>query len=161
MSDGIIISGQVIGAEAVQMRLEQTSLAMVKRTRRTVHALGLTMLARVKEIYLSGESLNVKSGLLRRRTNEKFTEDGTSFTSSVGTNIPYGAAWEKGFDRRVGAGARGGPKKPMTDLAAMKYAAKHPPGTKHYDARPFLTPALDDMRAEIRERLVLALGGGA
>jgi hypothetical protein len=37
--------------------------------------------------------------------------------------------------------------------ALETYIAKHPPGTKQVAARPFLAPALQEMRAEIVERL--------
>ena len=159
MSEGLIV-GQIVGSELVQAKLAAIGKDRQKRVGLSVHRLGLNLLARVKDFYLSGESLNVRSGRLRRSTNEKFTEDGTNFSSSVGTNVPYGRYWELGFDRKVGAGDRGGPRS-MSDLAAAKYAAKHPPGTKHYDARPFLTPALADMKDEIRATLASALGGTA
>lgn len=157
MNDGLIV-GRIVGSELVQRKLVQIGVDRQKRVRMTVNALGVTLQGKVKSNYLSGEPLKVQSGRLRRSVNVANTEDGNTFTSSVGTNVPYGAYWEKGFDRKVGAGARGGPKKAMTDLAAMKYAAKHPPGTKHEDARPFLTPALADMKDEIRARLASAIG---
>src|SRR5208282_5539853 len=43
-------------------------------------------------------------------TRSRLETEGDRFTAYVGTNVPYGAAWEKGFDRKVGAGARGGPR---------------------------------------------------
>jgi phage gpG-like protein len=171
MSDGLIITAQVVGAEQVQIQLAQTSLAMQKRIRMTVNALGATLQRNVKSNYLSsgarvgkigptrGGSLGVQSGRLRRSINVSNTEDGASYSSSVGTNVPYGAYWEKGFDRKIGAGARGGPRRNLTELAAVKYWAKHPPGMKHEEARPFLQPALQDMKDEIRARLASAVGG--
>jgi hypothetical protein len=129
----------------------------------TVNALGISLRNLVVSKYLNGPRpghLGVgRTGLLSGNISDLPSEDGNSFSSSVGTNVPYGRYWEKGFDRKVGAGARGGPQKPMTSLAEMKYQAKHPPGTKHEDARPFLTPALADMKEEIRRRLARAMGG--
>jgi phage gpG-like protein len=160
MSDGLIV-GQIVGSERVQSRLMQTSLQQQKRVRMTVNALGVTLQGKVKNNYLSGQSLNVRSGRGRRSINVSNTEDGTSYSSSVGTNVPYMAFWEKGFDRKIGAGARGGPRRNLTELAAVKYWAKHPPGTKHEDARPFLQPALADMKDDIRARLASAIDGTA
>ena len=162
MSDPLIV-GQIVGSELVVAKLAQISVARRNRVRATVNALGVALHNLVVSKYLNGPRpghLGVgKTGLLWGSINDKPSEDGNSFSSSVGTNVPYGAYWEKGFDRKVGAGARGGPKKAMTSLAAMKYAAKHPPGTKHEDARPFLQPALADMKDDIRARLAGAMGG--
>lgn len=155
------IRGQIVGADTVIARLQGDIEKTPQRVGRTVHRLGLSLLAKVKEVYLSGAALNTRSGRLRRSANEKFTENGTTFLSSVGTNVSYGRAWELGFDRKIGAGARGGPRNPMTNLAAAKYLAKHPPGMKHEEARPFLQPALADMKDEIRASLAGSVSGRA
>jgi hypothetical protein len=164
------IVGQIVGSELVVAKLAQISVARRNRVRATVNALGVALHNLVVSKYLNGPRpghLGVgKTGLLWGSINDKPSEDGNSFSSSVGTNVPYGAYWEKGFDRKIGAGARGGPSVgprlgpgSMTDLAKVKYFAKHPPGTKHEDARPFLTPALADMKDDIRARLAGAMGG--
>jgi hypothetical protein len=73
-----------------------------------------------------------------------------------GTNVPYGAAWEQGFARKVGAGARGGPRT-LTGGARARYFAHHPPGVKQMAARPFLAPALQDLKPRILDELHAAM----
>jgi phage gpG-like protein len=167
MSEGLIV-GQIVGSELVQAKLAQIGAMQRKRISATVHRLGLMTLKAAKE-YLNGprpENLGDVSGRLRRSVNENFTEDGNTFRSTVGTNLPYGAYWEKGFDRKVGFGARGGPKTALSQYGEQRAIIRsytkygNSPGmTKHFDARPFLTPALADMKDEIRARLASAMGG--
>ena len=168
MSEGLIV-GQIVGSELVQAKLAQISATQRKRVAATVHRLGLMTLKAAKG-YLSGprpENLGTVSGRGRRSVNEKFTEDGDTFSSSVGTNVPYLAYWEKGFDRKVGFGARGGPKKALTQFGEQRAIIRsytkfgNSPGmTKHFDARPFLQPALADMKDQLRASLARAVSGG-
>lgn len=60
----------------------------------------------------------------------------------------YAAAWEFGFNRKVGAGANGGPRT-LFGKARERYFLKHPPGTKDFAARPFVHPAFKGMTVEI------------
>jgi hypothetical protein len=73
-------------------------------------------------------------------------------TGIVGTNVDYGAAWEYGFDLRVGAGARGGPRT-LLGAARDAYFAKHPPGVRHVAERSFLRSALREFMPEFRAEM--------
>jgi phage gpG-like protein len=158
----IDVTGQVLGSEKVTAKLMDSGVGYSQRVPMTVHALGLDLLSKVKDGYLTGGALNVRSGRLRRSTNEKFTEDGTTFTSSVGTNVAYARFWELGFHglEEVKAFARmqtvafGLPMK-NPHLVDVKAHSRN----VNQDARPFLQPALADMKDEIRARLTGAING--
>ena len=102
----------------------------------------------------SPQFLNVSKhgGKLRRSITYKMDESAGAIKSVVGTPLDYGRFWEEGFDRKIGAGARGGPRI-LKGKSLETYIAKHPPGTKHYDARPFLKPALYATTPSLAERL--------
>jgi hypothetical protein len=159
MAAPVEITGTIVGLEKVVANFTEAGAAYSLRVSKAVHAGGLDVLARVKDTYLNGDALNVRSGRLRRSTNEKFYDGGNSFTSTVGTNVSYGRAWELGFDRKIGAGARGGPRTLKTAKAIARYQQKHPVGVKHYDARAFLQPSLADMKDKIHARIAAALSG--
>lgn len=115
---------------------------------------------RVVEFYLQGPRpmhLSVKTGNLQRHIPFRVTEPTEgSFVGKVGTAVKYGVMWELGFDRKIGAGARGGPKTLKGAEAIASYFEKHPPGIR-YLRRPFLNPALQDQTPLIKEGLKRAL----
>jgi len=164
----IEIRGKVVGAERVVVNLQDAAVGYSKRIPMTVHALGLKLLAKVKEDFLSGQalsgqSLNVRSGRLRRSINEKFTEEnGTTFTSSVGTNVSYGRFWELGFSGLEEVKAH---QRKMTMAWGHRVAnpreisvGAHPRKVEQAP-RPFLQPSLAAMKDAIRARLVGAIEG--
>lgn len=161
-----MITGYIIGDRELVRRLELMPARVKARVDATVQALGFELEARVKSNYLRGprpQRLGVQSGRLLSSitrggvdSRSRFETTPTSAVYYVGTNVRYGAAWEYGFARRIGAGARGGPRT-LTGAAASRYFAQHPPGMKQMAARPFLSPALADLKAHIMERLQAAL----
>ena len=154
-----MIGGHILGTEAVQGRFTIITQEIVTRVRLAVKVQGLELLRLVKQ-KLSDDVLHVRTGRLRRSINERSTDDGHTFTSTTGTNVRYGAYWERGFTRKVGAGARGGPKSIRSVLAMEKYRALHPPGVKHFPPRSFLRSSLADRKTEIRAGLTIAMKGG-
>jgi len=174
----INIKGQVLGSEKVEATLGEAAVGYSQRVPKTVKALGLDLLAKVKEQYLSGSgALNVRSGRLRRSITEASTEDGTTFASSVGSNLAYARFWELGFHgleevkaymRRTGKHRVNlGPYTTKTGKTRNKWVTEYTgavPVRAHsrqvdQDARPFLQPALADMKDEIRARLKGAIEG--
>lgn len=134
----IEITTTVVGAAEVVGKFSRAAAEARPALRKRVQGLGIKLQRKIKSEKLSGQVLRAPSGRLRRSINEQTTETAAAVQSSVGTNVVYGAAWELGFDRRVGPGARGG-------LRARLGGG----GTRHYGARPFLRPALVEMRPEI------------
>lgn len=166
-----MISGYLIGDRAMVARFGDLPAATKLKLDLTTQALGFELEARVKAKYLRGPRpthLGVVTGRLLSsiakggpESRSRFESKPFSATYYVGTNVEYGAAWEFGFSRKVGAGARGGPRylsdRAFTGSALSTYFSKHPPGVKQIAARPFLHPALDDMRAHIQEKMSAAL----
>jgi phage gpG-like protein len=161
-----MITGTILGDRELIARLNAMPARAKAKIDATVTALGFELERRVKTNYLRGprpQRLGVKTGRLLASITRGGSESRTRFESTpdkaiyyVGTNVEYGAPWEYGFKMRVGAGARGGPRT-ITGKALATYFAKHPPGVKSVGARPFLHPALNDMKALITERLGMAL----
>lgn len=157
-----LISGYLVGDKEMIAKFQAMPAAVKSALDGEVKALGYALQLRVQRDWLRGprpQRLGVKTGRLLRSITQGGADSRSRFESTpttsyayVGTNVEYGAAWEYGFARRVGAGARGGPRTLM-GKALETYIAKHPPGTKQVAARPFLAPALQEMRAEIVERL--------
>jgi phage gpG-like protein len=178
----IDVKAQIVGAESLVARLKDAGIGYSRRVPDTVHALGLKLLAHVKEDYLSGQALNVRSGRLRRSTNEQFTQEGTSYSSSVGTKVSYGRFWELGFTgleqvkahmrtigrERIATGqtttytTKKGVTVTRKRYAEIKTQTQVRAHERRVDvkARPFLQPALADMKDEIRARLIGAVEGG-
>ena len=152
-----MVSAEFIGAEKVLSLMdsmkEGTSTAILAVMRRQA----ITLQNLVKNSYLNGDPLHVRTGTLKRSITQRVTEANGHYEGIVGTNIKYGRYWELGFDRKVGAHARGGPKTITSATAMAKYEALHPSSKKHYAARPFLAPALGLMRPEIIAALQAAV----
>lgn len=151
MSDGF--QGRVIGGTQMVVKLKLRGQRAVDGMRRTIHELGLELERLVKTRYLNGLALHRRTGRLARDVNTKFTSTATSETSTTGTKVIYGKAWERGFTipaREI---------VPREKQALFWPGAKHPvrkvmQAGRHEAARPFLRPALQQMRPKIRARLV-------
>jgi hypothetical protein len=152
---------QVLGLEAVQAKLLLGVPASVRaRLLQTVTALTLELERHVKADYLTGQTLKVRTGRLRSSIHSEILDTPTSITGLVGTAVDYGRAWELGF------------QVPARTILPVKKKALFWPGAAHpvaqvnqpartQAARPFLRPALDDMRQSIAKRIgaALSLGG--
>lgn len=137
-----------VSAENLVARLRGIEDRMHADLLRVMRVLAIDIQGYVMGEKLTGQVLNVRTGNLRTSINQKVVDSTTSIRGSVGTNIWYGALWEQGFDRKVGAGARGGPRT-LFGRALERYQLQHPPAVKHYPARSFLASALKDMEQRI------------
>ena len=146
-----MIVGEVLGAGKVVADLQQSADQAPAVVFRTVQSLGLELLAKVKADKLTGQVLKVQTGRLRRSTNEKTVVEGSSITSTVGTNVVYGRFWELGFsgDVNVRAHVRKTAKGAQAMVRAHQRRVNQP-------ARPFLKPALEEMRARVLQQLTQA-----
>lgn len=159
MSDAPIqITASVVGAESVTARLKTGADRARAALRVVVPQLAVALQRRIKERKLTGQVLNVRTGRLRRSINFAVVESGDEISASVGTNVVYARLWELGgvIPARV--------------LEARSKGALYWPGARHpvarvtqpsrtVAARPFLRPALDEMRARIRRELRGAIKG--
>ncbi len=159
-----MITGSIIGDRELIKRLEGMPAAAKARIDATVVALGYELEARVKTTYLRGPrpgKLGVKTGRLLSSithgaadSRSRFESSPTSSVYYVGTNVPYGAMWERGIR------AHDVVAKNAKALHFMWHGQEFFRRRVHIPAqapRPFLRPALDDLRAHIVERLQIAL----
>lgn len=143
-----MIRGWLVGDKELIARFERFGPTVRQDLETAVKLLSLKLSAKVKEEKLTDNVLRVRTGRLRRSITQKVEADGARVYGIVGTNVSYGAAWEFGFSRKVGAGSRGGPRT-LLGKARESYFARHTPGVKHVAARSFLRSALEEMREEI------------
>lgn len=170
---GEIITTRIVGSEAVQAKFLSAGPAARERVRKEVESLGLEALRRVKQNKLTGQVLKVQTGRLRRSINEKTTVEGDSIVSSVGTNVGYGAAWEKGFHGSFAVKAhirrikdrstffikttkKGEHKMASQGIAFVKGHMRE----VNQKPRPFLVPVLNEMKADVRRRLLAVVAKG-
>lgn len=164
-----MITGALVGDKQMILRLRGMMPIVHEEVAATVQRLGYDLEGRVKADYLRGprpQHLGRVTGRLAASISKgasasrsRFEDHGESITYYVGTNVSYAKGWEEGFELKIGAGARGGPRT-LSGRSLESYIAKHPPGTKHIGARPFLAPALHDMRDRIVSELAKALKRG-
>jgi len=164
-----MITGYIVGDRELIAKLQAAPHAMLDRVAQTVDQLGVGLARIVTQQYLSGPRparLGRVTGRLVTSiprggsdTRSRMEKEGSRFTAYVGTNVPYGIAWEQGFARKVGAGARGGPRT-LQGQALATYFARHPPGIKQIPARAFLAPALDQYKPTVIAELQKAVSEG-
>jgi phage gpG-like protein len=154
----IQFTARIVGAESVTARLKDGAERARAAVRLAVARLAVALQRRVKERKLTGQVLNVRTGRLRRSINFRVTESGDEIVGAVGTNVEYGRLWELGgvIPSRV--------IEPRAKGALYWPGAAHPVARvtqpeRVVAARPFLRPALDEMRARIRRELSAAIRG--
>lgn len=163
------ITGTVVGGAQVELRMLTASERVRLRLREDVQRLGIQLQGKVRTDYLTGQSLRVRTGRLRTSINERTTETATSITSSVGTKVPYGRAWELGFFGVVAVKAHVRKVKARSTFGRWedKKRTKTSQGVgfvRPYSrrvsmkARPFLRPALEMMRPTIVATLRKSMG---
>jgi phage gpG-like protein len=155
----IELEAQILGAEAVAARFESADPRVKDATRDAVRSLARDLMTKIKSEKLTGQVLKVRTGRLRRSINEKFVEDGDRMESRVGTNVAYGRFWELGFHgtqqvKQYIRTTRMAFGKPIFPVQAVVHAHSR---NVNQAPRPFLVPSLEEMRGEIRARLMRAM----
>jgi len=156
-----VIVGEVTGVSAVQNMLGKKGEAIYAAVKKSITALSLKLSVRVKESKLSGQSLNVKTGRLRRSINAKVAEDNGQIVGSVGTNVEYARIHELGStkDQQVRAHMRTIKEAWGKSLAQpIQIQVKAHTRKANTPARPFLKPALDEMEVQIKADIAKAVG---
>jgi phage gpG-like protein len=128
--------------------------------RKAVDLMALKTLARVK-LKLSDDVLHVRTGRLRRSITQTVTDDASSITGTVGTNVEYAARHELGF-----TGTESVQQHLRTIKAAfgrsLKGGAVTFPVSAHtrrveYPAHSFLASAMKELEPEFKEAIELAV----
>jgi phage gpG-like protein len=150
-----MMTGTIVGDRELVAALNAAGPKVKAAIDAEVQKLGYALQLRVQSDWLRGPRptrLGVVTGRLLRSITQgagdsrsRFVSTATTAYAYVGTNVEYGAPWEYGFQRKIGAGSRGGPRTLM-GKALQTYIAKHPPGVKNVGARPFLAPALEEFK---------------
>lgn len=148
MSDAITL--EVVGLDKVVARVGGAGDRIAPAVRTAVNKLGVELLTKVKGEKLTGQVLGVRTGRLRRSINLEMSGDATYSEASVGTNVAYGRFWELGFTgvEQVRAHTRR-TRKGNAQVRAHTRSVNQA-------ARPFLAPALAEMRSRVAERLQAA-----
>lgn len=142
-------AGEVIGDRAVTARIRALASDLPARVLRTVTEFALD----VKNA--ATRNAPIKKGRLRRSIHPEVTQQGGQISGVVGSNVEYAAIIEHGFK---------GAQSVRSFVRKQTMAWGHPiaptmvsvrPFTRNVDrpARPFLAPALADMRPTLSERL--------
>jgi phage gpG-like protein len=125
------------------------------RVLRAVTKLAIELDAIVKR-KLSGEVLNVRTGVLRSSTNYKIRDSSTEVTATEGTNVKYAKFQELGVPHSWEI-------RPKTARALafqvggqtiFRKSVTHPP----LPARSFLATALKELEPKIRSDIAAAVG---
>ena len=172
------IRGQVLGVADVRFGFDAFSGRAAQAVATAVEQQGIELQNTVRQVYLMGKSLNKRSGRLINSINTRFRGDGRTFTSTTGTALIYGRAWELGFLRND-LGERGGFVRSQTSrsvmgvreelksrrgkiasgIAFVRPRAAHQGAEQYQPARPFLQPALEERRPSVTAALQAAVFG--
>lgn len=147
------IKASVVGAVQVERRFLVGGDKVREAIRKEINLLGLEILRGVKANRLTGQSLNVRTGRLKRSINFKLTEAGEAIQGRVGTNVVYGRVWEKGFKGTVNVKAH--QRRTKQGSAPVSAHTRN----VNLKARPFLLPELEMRREKIKTNLMRVAAG--
>jgi len=153
-----MISVELVGDREVIARFEAMPANARSNIARTVAKLGFETEALTKR-KLSGQVLNVGTGLLRSSINTKTTADSNSATATIGTNVKYAGIHEFGGTIHV---PEIRPKSaralmlPIGGQVIFRMSARA--HDVHMPERSFLRSALNEMRPKIQSEIAEAVG---
>ncbi len=163
-----MISGYLVGDKALIAKLEAMPEALKRNVDATVQRLGYALQARVKGNYLRGPRpahLGVKTGHLLRSITQGEADSRSRFESTsstafayVGTNVKYAARWEYGGMQKAYTILPKTAKVLHFMVNGKDVFARHVnmPARK-LEPRPFLAPALADLKPTIIAELTATL----
>lgn len=156
-----MISAYVEGAGEVIAKLDRLSDRMAEELKIAISSMTIQLQKDVKEDFLSGQALNVKTGRLKRSIHQDVQASGSTISGVVSTNVVYAAVHEFGFNKTVQVkdyqrwqtvawGKPMDPKQVTVKAHSMKM---------NIPQRPFLVPALKAFEAsgKIREGIDAAI----
>ena len=153
-----MIGGALVGDKVMIERLGRVGPSMKQEVDDAVRKLGYALQARVQMNKLTGQVLKVRTGRLRSSVTDRFESTPTTAVSTVGTNVSYGVAWEKGIAAHDIVPIHA--KALRFEIGGEVFFRKkvHIPAQA---PRQFLEPALQEMRPQITSELQAALNRGA
>lgn len=157
-----MISGYIVGDRQLIARMSAMPDDLRRGVEQTVKALGFELQSRVQVQKLTGQVLKVRTGRLKRSispsagadSRSRYEQQGDASYYYVGTNVSYGAAWEYGAKACDIVPVKA--KALRFEINGQVFFRKrvHKPAQA---ARPFLAPALQEMRPMIEEQLAAVL----
>jgi hypothetical protein len=154
------LTARVVGAREVVANLKATGERQRRAVFEAIERLGLRLEANVKGEWLSGRALHRRTGRLASSVNTRFRTTAHAATSSTGTNVPYGVAYELAFVGDVAV--RGHTRRTSVvfgrhlDHKVLQTVA---PYTRSVDmsGHMFLKPALEQLRPTVAKELAAAV----
>lgn len=179
---GVTVHAELVGAVQVLDWVRAEGRGRREKVVRTTKSLGIQLSNNVKRTKLTGQVLNVRTGRLRSSINARFEDAGDEVSSTVGTAVPYGRFWELGFVGVVTVRAHvreiksrsvmlwGEPRRRTradaldavdhsVNAVGVAFVRSHQRRISE-PARPFLQPALHEIRDKAIADLLRAIGGG-
>lgn len=152
-----MITIEIIGARECVQRIKALTPAIREQLLKVVTALGFQLVGRVQSNRLSGQSLHVRTGTLRRSIKSRVEEGPTSVTGIVYTPIVYAPIHEFGFSGVVTV------KEHLRHVTSNKFISGANAFTvrshtrrMNMPKRAFMQPELELMAPEIRKELIKA-----
>lgn len=152
-----------VQSEEAEVRLRAAGQDALGRVREAMDRAMATLQAHVKADKLSGQVLKNRTGTLRRSINRRVEVRGLTVEGLVGTNVEYARRHEYGFDgtenvrsfTRLQTHVFGRELAEPFEVVVQAF-------TRHARTleRPFLRPALADLRNEILTELGRAVAEG-
>lgn len=152
-----MISGYLVGDRQLVAQLGALPKAIQDNIAKTVDMLGLRLIANVVTQKLSGQVLKRRTGRLAAsiarggaQTRSKFEQTSTTAIAYVGTNVTYGRTWEYGahvpaYEIRP----KNGQALHFFSHGAEIFAKVVHMPARDIKARPYLAPALQEMKPQI------------
>ena len=158
-----MIDGYLVGDREAVARFTTFGPELQAQLVKRVSRLALALQKRVQETKLSDQVLHVRTGRLRRSINSRVEEDGASVYGFVGTNVAYGKRHELGFSGTENVKAH---SRLMTVAFGRKVKDPRQISVRAFSrqikrSRPFLRPALAEMKPEIVKGMEQALRDAA
>jgi phage gpG-like protein len=143
---------ELTGIERLRASLNGGAWGVIGELNKEMRKATIDLVGHIKSKKLSGGVLNVRTGRLRRSVTGTTSDAAGVITSEVGTNVFYGAIWEKGFkgnvtvkehERRFSSGTSSNGKKIKIRNDRVITVRAH---TRALDIkpRPWLEPSLDE-----------------
>jgi phage gpG-like protein len=101
-----MLKATIVGTEAVVQRFTVMPDTLQERIRQAIERFTMRMSADVRQNRLSGQTLRVRTGRLRRSVHHEVTVEPGRVTGTVGTNVRYGRIHEFGGTVQIPAHAR-------------------------------------------------------
>lgn len=157
-----MISGFMIGDRELIDRVSNIPEAIKPDVDVTVQKLGYTLQGHVQRDKLTGQVLKVQTGRLRSSiaqgdpdSRSRFESTPTTAIAYVGTNVKYGRTWElDGIPAHDVVPVRAKALRFEIDGVVLFRKRVHIPGQ---GPRPYLAPALQEMKPLIIEQLHMTL----